>query len=294
MARLLAFLFLVAALASPALAGEAEDALRRGVAAYKAGDQPTALAAFRTAAELGAPIAQFNLGLMYASGQGAPKDEAAAAHWWRKAAENGVADAQNNLGLLYENGRGVAQDYAQAARWYRAAALQEKPQAQHNLGALYANGRGVERDLVRAHMWFALAVARHEPGPGLEESSKARDLVATQLSQAGRKKAERLARDWSPAREIEAAKAAAAPEPARNRTAAREPAKARIAAAQRALRKLGYDPGPADGLDGPRTRAALGAFQRSVALPETGRLSDEVFERLLALAPDEKSAGRTR
>ncbi len=278
-------LVLMLGLAAPAFAGEAENAFRRGVTAYKAGDHATALAEFRTAAEQGTPVAQFNLGLLYASGQGTPKDEAEAAKWWRLAAENGVADAQNNLGLLYENGRGVAQDQVEAVRWYRAAALQEKPQAQHNLGAMYANGRGVERDLVRALMWFDLAVARHEPGSARDESVKAREIVAKQLSKAERKKAERLVRNWSPAREIAAA-AKAGP--------AGEPTKARVASAQAALQKLGYDPGPADGVEGPRTRAAIKKFQRDVALPETGRLTDDVDARLSALMPAGDSTASTR
>lgn len=54
-----------------------------------------------------------------------------------------------------------------------------------------------------------------------------------------------------------------APPPAAEGTAA-------VAAAQRALAALGYDPGPADGVLGPRTRAALAAFQRDRGLPATG------------------------
>jgi hypothetical protein len=286
MTRLWLVLLFVLALAAPALAGEADDAFQRGVAAYKAGDAATALAEFRTAAELGTPVAQFNLGLLYATGQGTPKDEAQAAKWWRKAAENGLADAQNNLGLQYENGRGVAQDHAEAVRLYRAAALQEKPQAQHNLGAMYANGRGIERDLVRAYMWFDLAVARHAPGSARDESIKAREVVATQLTKAERKKAEKLVRGWTPNHEI--ASAGAKPEPA---DAA---AKARIAAAQAVLRKLGYDPGPADGVEGPRTRMAIKKFQHDVELPETGRLTDDVDKRLSALATVQDSTASRR
>lgn len=285
MRRLWLIAGLIVALTAPALAGEADEALRRGVAAYRAGDHASALAEFRAAAERGVPVAQFNLGLLYANGQGTPKDEAEAAKWWRRAAEGGLADAQNNLGLLYENGRGVRQDHGEAVRWYRAAALQEKPQAQHNLGAMYANGRGVARDLVRAHMWFDLAVARHAPGPAREESIRARKIVAKQLSEAERTKAERLARAWSPAGEA----ASSLPEP----QTANAAAKARVAAAQAALKKLGYDPGPADGIEGPRTQAAIRRFQRDVAVPETGRLTDEISARLSALMAASDPAAST-
>lgn len=42
--------------------------------------------------------------------------------------------------------------------------------------------------------------------------------------------------------------------------------------AQRALRDLGHQPGPIDGVVGPRTQAALMSYQRSEGLPITGRL----------------------
>ncbi len=50
---------------------------------------------------------------------------------------------------------------------------------------------------------------------------------------------------------------------------------------QRRLKALGFDPGPDDGLQGPRTRRALRAFQRSVGLPTTGEVTAEVFYRLM-------------
>jgi TPR repeat protein len=34
--------------------------------------------------------------------------------WYRKAAEQGLSEAQYNLGVMYANGEGVAQDYAAA------------------------------------------------------------------------------------------------------------------------------------------------------------------------------------
>jgi TPR repeat protein len=57
---------------------------------------------------------------------------------YRKAADQGNARAQFNLGVLYANGQGVAQDYAEAARWYRKAADQGHADAQNNLGLLAA------------------------------------------------------------------------------------------------------------------------------------------------------------
>ena len=52
-------------------------------------------------AELGDPVAQFQLGWHYTSGQGVPQDYEKAAHWYLKAAEQGIVEAQHNLGACY-------------------------------------------------------------------------------------------------------------------------------------------------------------------------------------------------
>jgi hypothetical protein len=56
----------------------------------------------------------------------------------------------------------------------------------------------------------------------------------------------------------------------------------RLRDAQLALVRLGYDPGPPDGLLGPQTVRALSAFQHDRTLPETGTLTDQTLQRLLA------------
>jgi len=50
--------------------------------------------------------------------------------------------------------------------------------------------------------------------------------------------------------------------------------------AQRALRDLGYDPGPINGMFGPRTRAALEKYQQAERLSVTGELDAPTMERL--------------
>jgi uncharacterized protein len=83
-----------------------------------------------------------------------------AAYASRKAADEGYALAQNNLGVMYANGQGVPQNYAEAAKWYRLAADQGGAEAQSNLGGMYFNGDGVAQDYIRAHMWLNLAAAQ--------------------------------------------------------------------------------------------------------------------------------------
>jgi len=50
--------------------------------------------------------------------------------------------------------------------------------------------------------------------------------------------------------------------------------------AQKALKTEGYDPGPADGIMGARTKEALGLYQTDKGLPVTGELDEATLEKL--------------
>ncbi len=126
-------------------------------AAYERKDYRTAFAGYKKLAEQGGASAQYNLGQMYANGQGVPKDEQQAVAWYRKAAEQGLAMAQYNLGVMYDKGRGVPKDEQQAVAWYRKAAEQELAMAQNNLGVTYRDGEGVPKDDQQAVVWYRKA-----------------------------------------------------------------------------------------------------------------------------------------
>jgi TPR repeat protein len=111
----------------------------------------------RTKADAGDAAAQFNLGVMYANGEGVPKDSVEAVKWYLKAAEQGVSEAQCSLGMMYDTGEGVPRDSAEALRWYRKAADQGHAGAQFNLGLMYAKDKGVAIDLAEAAKWFRKA-----------------------------------------------------------------------------------------------------------------------------------------
>jgi TPR repeat protein len=187
--KMLLVLFVCAA--GPAVAGPFEDA----DAAYNKGDYATVLRLMRPLAEAeqGLADAQFNLGIMYANGQGVPQDYAAAMTWYRKAAEQGHGGAQNNLVNMYAKGQGVPQDYGAAVSWYRKAADQGDALAQFNLGLMYANGWGVPQDYVQAHMWWNLAADQ-----GNAVAFKKRDSVAAKMTPAQIAEAQKLAREWKP------------------------------------------------------------------------------------------------
>ncbi len=87
---------------------------------------------------MGADHARYQtmLGIMYANGEGVPKDDTQAVYWFRKAAEQGYARGQYNLAGMYANGEGVPEDYVQAYAWYSIAAAQGDEDAQENKNTL--------------------------------------------------------------------------------------------------------------------------------------------------------------
>jgi TPR repeat protein len=174
-------------------AARAQDPMLEGIAAYQRGDYEASAQWFRKAADQGIAAAQYNLGNMYAKGQGVPQDYALAVEWWRRAADQGLAAAQFNLGLMYYRGDGVPQDHAQAAQWFRKAADQGNADAQFNLGLMYYRGEGVPQDHVAAHMWFNLAASRGQPNAGSNRDTAASKMTREQIAEA-----QRLAREWRP------------------------------------------------------------------------------------------------
>jgi len=53
-----------------------------------------------------------------------------------------------------------------------------------------------------------------------------------------------------------------------------------VKSVQKALQDKGMDPGPIDGVMGPKTMAALRAFQKGQKLTESGQLDDQTREKL--------------
>lgn len=112
---------------------------------------------FRKAAEQGHAVAQYNLGIAYAEGDGVSRDTKQSVYWWQKAAEQGHATAQYNLGVGYAEGLGLVRDAKQAVYWYRKAADQGMVAAQNNLGLMYKSGEGVVRDAQQSIFWLQKA-----------------------------------------------------------------------------------------------------------------------------------------
>lgn len=215
---------------------EDDSWLESAITAYRPEMPPLDIAALRQSADSGDADAQNNLGFMYASGQGVPKDYTEAARWYRKAADQDYPDAQNNLGVMYNNGQGfprdyaeairwyrkaadqgdvkaqynlgqiyrhgcgVTQDYVEAALWYRKAADQDYAYAQHNFGVCYKNGQGVPRDNDKAYLWLELAASK-SVGAEPKKSAAVRDGLAVYMTPDQIARAKRRAREWVPGAE---------------------------------------------------------------------------------------------
>jgi TPR repeat protein len=54
-------------------------------------------------------------------------------------ADNGSPKAMLELGVLYGSGLGVPKNYAEALRWFRLAADKGEGRAMHNIGYMYQN-----------------------------------------------------------------------------------------------------------------------------------------------------------
>jgi TPR repeat protein len=181
----LAFLF-----AQPAVAAS-DDALA-GYDAEVKGDYARAQTLYRVAAMAGDAYAQNNLGSLYYTGRGVPKNLVEAMKWFRMAADKGNATARNTLGTMYERGEGIKANPAEAAKWYRLAAEQGMAVAQNNLGILYASGNGVPMDRVQAHLWFMLASKEDQTAQRRAETIAAR-MTPEQVAEANK-----LAKEFKP------------------------------------------------------------------------------------------------
>lgn len=251
---------------------------------------------FRRAAENGHAASQYRLATLYELGQGAPKDINISTNWYERAAESGHVKAMHNLAVLSISGSGKSANYVTAAKWFAKAAEHGLRDSQYNVGILYERGLGIEKDAVKAYQWFAIAAQQ-----GDEKAARKRDDIARSLSDADRKTVDRVVSGWVASPTDEAVNRAA-PEPpldeVRQVEAAIQPKtpsaqlmqtgwSTQIAQrdtlvfeAQRLLGKLGYKPGPADGVMGPRTVAAIREFEKRIGLRATGQLNEALLAKM--------------
>lgn len=175
-----------------------------------------------------------------------------------------LAAADFNAGMAaYER-----QDYRTAAREFSALAANDDPYAQYMIGRLYAQGHGVTQDYVEAHRWYNLAAAR-----GHGHAAAARDTLAGRMSRAQIADAQRRAEQWRPGSVVAA-------------TDTRMSAREMNSAIQSGLNELGYDAGPADGVMGGKTRAAIRDYQKDRGARVDGQPSRALLDDVTAALQD--------
>jgi TPR repeat protein len=202
-------------------------------------------------------VAQARQILLAAASAGYPQAQYLVARMLR-AGEGGATDVNAAQGWMLEaasSGHTAAQfelgisliqsNPAQAQRWLIKAARAGHVGAMYQLGGLIARNAQNRNDLQMASYWT---------GEALRAGHAAAPQLLAQISQV------RIENTPAPAAD-----------------------QSRIVSqVQRALSELGYDPGPADGVFGGRTRSAIIAFQRSRGLEETGVADQAVLQALEA------------
>ena len=131
--------------------------LQEAKSAIEAKNYKKAYEIYQALADEGDAKAQYNLGLMYASGDGVKYDASQAASWYKKSADQGYKEAQYALAVMIFNKELENLDYTQAVKWYQAAAAQGHIKSQENLGMLFYRGDAIEQDINSSIYWFQLA-----------------------------------------------------------------------------------------------------------------------------------------
>lgn len=90
----------------------------------------------KRAAAQGNARAQFDLGVMYATGKGVRKNERLAFNYFHKAARKNHSEAKFYVGLSFSQGRGVRQQSQLARYWFKLAAKSGHPKAMAHLASI--------------------------------------------------------------------------------------------------------------------------------------------------------------
>lgn len=139
------------------------------------------------AAEMGAPLGAYRLGVFHMLGTaGCQKDPEIAISWFTRAARAGHAYAHYHLGWHYESGTHIKRDLDTAMAWFQEGAKQGDASCMRALGHAYAVGEGFAEDAEESLRWYQRSAvlgdrtARRAYGMRLfwsKEESKERDGV---------------------------------------------------------------------------------------------------------------------
>ena len=140
-------------------AQNAQTELAAAAQAATKGDKITAAKHLQNAANLGDAVAQYNLGVAYASGDGVVANEKTAIDLWTKAANQGYSAAQYELALYYLNKKQAAK----AAPLLKALADNGDPAASYNYAMMLAKGDGVKKNEQESRRYLSQSAAQGFP-----------------------------------------------------------------------------------------------------------------------------------
>jgi localization factor PodJL len=269
-------------------------------------DQQAAAGWLLRAAQRGSGQSAFNVGVMYERGFVVERDSTKAIEWYRKAAEANVPMAKHNLALLLRDGKGAPRNGKEAVELLRSAARQGMAASMFTLGDIYERGDEGLKDPAIALAWFAIAAEFDRQTNRGGESALAkmasqrvqvlqRILLPGELERAqqfGQAEFKLIVEALQPPKPAPSlpTDASGLPRPAfpplPPAASAAEPAgwpktaPDQIRVIQQALVDLKLLRDKPDGALGPMTRNAIRAFQRSVAMRETGDPTVDVFVAL--------------
>ena len=168
-----------------------------------------------------------------------------------EAAAAGHVLANRDLGLIYMSGKhGLEKSVPRSLPYFEMAAAKNDDVSVLALAMIYGSGMGVEKNSVQAARWFAKGQELGLPIPA-EMSNP--DAISS----------------LRPLPE-NTQKVGTAPLDSKNL----------IQEAQSMLTKLGYNPGPADGVAGKKTRQAVRDFQKKRKLTVTGEINEQLLHDL--------------
>jgi len=130
----------------PELARYLAKVLKPDTTENKEGSFEEAFPMLEALAEAGFPTAQYDLGLILLTGEGANQDTQQAIGWFYKAAAQDSADACNKLAAIFKGNEYVQRDYTESVKWSKKGIALKSAQAYADLGDMLLRGRGIRKD----------------------------------------------------------------------------------------------------------------------------------------------------
>ena len=268
-------------------AGDPIAQMQHGVTLLRAGKADEGADYVRKSASQGLTAAQYVLGHLYDTGEGVKADKALAKDLTQKAAQGGHRVAMYDLAVYYVDEAETASANGQAAeaqramgsavQWFRKAGEFGMTDAQFNVAVLYDQGNGTPSDPAEAHYWYSIAGQAGDQESAARAQQIAKELPADMLQRSNARVAQ-----YKPADFDLAANGIFPNVSWEKKTSANTNANTqRVVQVQTMLTNIGYDIGGIDGAPGPKTRDAIKDFERANGLPETGKISDPLMERLV-------------